>query len=323
MNKFIFICLFDTFLSLFPTVDDQIIFYINQYTRPITFLVIDNKNDSMSLFSYSKKFPESVFVLISNNDCVYPETPPHNFIHLKTNGTIDELRHLGECEHFDMVLIKDHNNELNEQCASVLYALGENVFINVEKRQELFEKHIRELGFNKISHSIVETNLFHCYHPVTFLKRTHWFESASSLNSVRHIISTLHEKKLHKKYDPKHVPTTWLPGINLMTFKVLNGCIPQETIMRNEIVRLFNISHLDWMPNNMILQGCRVELIDFDPLDSEPKTVNTPHMLELMLEFVQAEKKDIEHIYQKILVYCRNYLHPELITHHRALSLWF
>lgn len=318
MNKLIYVTII--FLPLFPMENDPIISCINQYSRPITFFMVDNKNAS-SLIPYAKTFPKSVFVLINKNDLIYHEIFPHNFIHLKTDGTVAELRHLGECEHFDIVWIKNHINKLNKKYAEVLYTLGENVFIDIKTEQKSFIEHMKIFNFKQISNSVTQKKLFHSYHPKTFLTRTQWLEPASESNATRHIISTFQEKKLHKKYDPRHLPTIWLPGINLMTFKILNGYIPPMNLLKEEIIRLFNIPHLDWMPNNIIVQGHHLELIDFDSFGSEAKTVHTQQMLELMLQFVEAEKTKIIDIFQEILIYCRNQLHPEL-KYRSLLSLY-
>jgi len=61
---------------------------------------------------------------------------------------------------------------------------------------------------------------------------------------------------------------SWKPGINLITYLCLNGRYPD----RNNLVQSIAIDrdHSDWMPNNMIVQGNKITLIDKgDPKNEE------------------------------------------------------
>lgn len=92
---------------------------------------------------------------------------------------------------------------------------------------------------------------------------------------------------------------------------MLNGQIPSTSQLQQEITRLFSIDRLDWMPNNMIVQGNTLELIDFDHPGSEPKTVKTQHMLNSVTKFVtEPLPQRIPSIFNEILLYCRQQLHP-------------
>ncbi len=118
---------------------------------------------------------------------------------------------------------------------------------------------------------------------------------------------------LYKNYGINHTVSAWLPGINLMTFKMLNGKIPSFEQLENEVIRLFKVPHVDWMPNNMIVQGNNVSLIDFeDPNGSEPRTVRTQHMLDLVVSFVtEPAREKIPARFDEIINYCYEQIHPE------------
>ena len=81
------------------------------------------------------------------------------------------------------------------------------------------------------------------------------------------IISNFNEKFISKipKYHPNMViKSKWVPGINLLTFKMCNGIYPEKITIKNAIQNLQNIKSNDWMPNNMVIQGKKIELIDRD-----------------------------------------------------------
>ena len=76
------------------------------------------------------------------------------------------------------------------------------------------------------------------------------------------INSTFKEKTLYKPRIDKTIP--WKKGINLWTFKKLNGVYPTKNVIYNEIKRLAALPHEDFVPWNMVIQGKTIELIDWE-----------------------------------------------------------
>jgi len=284
---------------------------INCYKRPITFLAITN--DCNDIISLAQQNPDSVFVFLNAEEISSKLELPSNFIHLSKDCNIEDLEHLSEAEHFDVVFVKKHINKLNYAYAETLYNLGENVFVYIKKEDSPIIPHLLSLEFKQIK-NLSATNLLFCaLHSIKFLKRTHWLQEASDENSVRNILSSLDKKILYKNYGIMPTSSVWLPGINLMTFKMLNGRIPSFDHLKNEIIRLFDIPHVDWMPNNMIVQGNNLSLIDFeDPNGIEPRTVHTKRMLDLVILFVtEHDYKKIPVRFEAVMRYCQQKLHPK------------
>ena len=282
--------------------------YLNEmvqlYKRPITFLALGS--DCFAMIQTLSKEHEGGFVFIDHTSTP-PSHLPTNCIHLNVKCETETLTHLGESEHFDLVFVKDHNQPLDRDYAQALYDLGENVIVHLQREKRALIPHLLSLNFN-----YVKPELYHAHHQITFLKRTHWLEMASDANCVRHIHSNYKEKILYKNFDNQSTASVWLPGINLMTFKMLSGSFPHTDHLQKEIERLYYIPHLDWMPNNIIVQGTNLEFIDFDdPSNSEPKTVHSQEMLNLMHSFVvETDPSNIPRIYNEILIYNRLQIHP-------------
>lgn len=308
-NFSVFIFIYSTCISIYGNEYDSIFNLTQKYTRPITLLELsDNGSPSVNLLM--KMYPDSVFVLLSpQNSSSFLKSS--NFIHLKHNYSINDLIRLGESEHFDIVICyADSCFKNKNEYIKALYNLGENIFVFTKKSCGL-ESYLINHNFNKIS-SFKNLTLYFNAHKITFLKRNQWLEPPSNRNCVRQIISAFDKKILHKNYGKNPVSSTWLPGINLITFKMLNGQIPTSNILTKEIIRLSAIPHLDWMPNNMIVQGSRLSLIDFQDTESiSPKTVRTLEMINLVTKLVQEPTcQNIPRIFQEILFYCRQQLHP-------------
>jgi hypothetical protein len=279
---------------------------IDCYTRPITFLGI-TRNHAL-FFELAMQYPDSVFVLWDCNMISNAIELPENIIHLRSLCTTALLKRIGESEHFDMVYIQEPHQCTSQEVA-LWYHVGEHVIVQSSFKKEIIP-YFYTAGFTDlVTHG--QEVIASAYHPITFLRRNQWLEEPNEGNYVRNITSTYHEKLLHKTYGPNPVKSQWMPGINLVTFKMLQGAIPSATQLCQEIDRLFYIPHLDWMPNNIIVQGNQLQLIDFDVPGSPAKTVHTPHMLYLQKLFVAEEDPDnIPALFETILVYCREQLHP-------------
>lgn len=302
-------CMFFVIAQVQSNELEQINNVINLYKRPITFLgICDNADEMIQILV--KKNPSSVFVLLNTQDINITDVPP-NLIKLNVKIDANIIKRLGECEHFDLVYVNNHAN-----CSSKidyiksLYHSGENVIVSMSNKEFDLIPLLKAYDFHEIGTSSSQASYFISTKSITYLKRNQWFEPSSQSNSVRYIESTYTKKILHKRHMPNSTPSSWLPGINLMTFKVLSGSIPNKCQLIKNISELFKIPHLDLMPNNMIVQGEKLVLIDFDPPGSEPKTVQTLEMLNLLYKFAECKTEDIIYYFNKILLYCKNQIHP-------------
>lgn len=283
---------------------------LDLYERPITFLAITD--DEAFIRNLSIDY-QGVFVHIHPNKIDDYKDYPLNYIHLQKKMSNEDLIHLEESEHFDVVYIKAKALK-DKKCAQTLYHLGEHVFVWVLNSEKKFHKMIHKVNFLPVYTSQFRGDIMYfAKHKIAYNKRTQWLQPPSHLNAVRVINSTFASKTLEKRHEEPPSISAWIPGINLMTFKMLNGRYPNANTLMNEIGRLYYIPHLDWMPNNIVIQGCQLKLIDFDdPETSNPKTVHTETMLSLMLEFVsELDSKKIPGLFDAILHYNRTQIHPE------------
>ena len=88
----------------------------------------------------------------------------------------------------------------------------------------------------------------------------------SALNKKEHTIqSTFTEKKLTKiGKSGKSIISDWAPGINLVTYKMYYGAYPSKDCVKDLCKSLSTIQNNDWLPNNMILQGKKLLMIDIN-----------------------------------------------------------
>ncbi len=125
------------------------------------------------------------------------------------------------------------------------------------------------------------------------------------------IESTFTAKRLTKPvfWPPQTVQTTdWLPGINLLTFKMCNGVYPSIDTIKDRLSTLKSSTHTDWLINNMIIRGSELSWIDVDDLSRSAGAPLKPRLFSdtvLMAhqEFLGLEDtQKIEHYYWNVLI---------------------
>ena len=72
-------------------------------------------------------------------------------------------------------------------------------------------------------------------------------------------------------YFPDMVASDWLPGINLLTFKKLNGVWPTRDMIEKSVVQLNDRWLGDMKIYNLIVQGKNIVPIDFDDPKDEKR----------------------------------------------------
>lgn len=56
----------------------------------------------------------------------------------------------------------------------------------------------------------------------------------------------------------------WVPGVNILTFKMYHGSYPTTEMLQKSMKKLKGIAHNDWSINNMVLSGHRLIFVDFN-----------------------------------------------------------
>ncbi len=258
---------------------------LGKYKRPFTMLELGAKQGYFSLRAAST-YPQSTFVMIEDNSLAkyFPSsdlleickrnTCLHNIVLFNREIVADELERLSECEHFDLVIAFNLFSSCKNNCLELiepLLKLGDNILLEVPNWHNELNEYLSANNIELLctfEHSKIWLREGH----KNILLRRHWLRPLSSTLTIK---STYEEKKLIKNYD-KLTITDWIPGINLITFKMYSGIYPTFDTVRNEILKLKDVAHTDWLAHNMIVQGDTITMIDCnDPRHENENIVAT------------------------------------------------
>ena len=212
-----------------------------RYTRPFTFLGI-GEDSEFEMKDKIADYPESTFVFLGKSSSQEDRLSAlKNVIYLKHSISFQELKNLALCEHVDVLLFNtalEAFNESYEQILHVLRQMAHIVVIALPTGNHIYKQ--------RDPFRLVKTTYIHP-------KKKRW----------SYEIHCDYEYKFLKKTRPNwstYIP--WEPGINMMTYLLFNGSIPsRREVLQNLPI---DLEHTDWLPNNMIVQGSKILLIDKD-----------------------------------------------------------
>lgn len=266
--------------------------HLEKYRRPFTLIDIGASQGYYGL-RCAHDF-NCVAVMLDGNNPAYPHTGDqllticnantnrHNIIHLNEPIKPKSIQRLSECEHFDVTLAMNILHWFGNQWRSLaesLIAMGDYLIIETppfEQKCTAGQKKLRKeilqfiqeqggelMGTAPRHLSDQESPIYLLHTSKKSLQRTTWFKKATNRYEI---LSTFDEKKLIKHHRDTHtqVVTQWIPGINLITFKMMHGAYPTTKQLLEALERLKSIQHNDWMVNNMVLQGDKLTFIDWD-----------------------------------------------------------
>lgn len=267
---------------------------LNKYHRPFDMLDI---GASQGYFSFRAAHDyDCVCVMLEGNNAAYPKLGTQLLDLCKANDSLkniillnkqvipEDLIKLGECESFSVVLALNIIHWFGprwKEVTDAIFNLGDNIIIEtppeekqVSQEQNNLRKAIEEyLIFRKAkiigkvprhTSDNAMANIYLLESEKKRLTRKHWIAPKTS---DQHIITSNYEAKTITKLPPhahKLKVHDWKPGINLVTFLMYNGAYPSREKIEAAIRDIQNPSHNDWTVNNMILQGDRLNLIDWD-----------------------------------------------------------
>lgn len=208
----------------------------SKYSRDITVLDIGEAPVDL-IHKNAANYPKSVFVVLGENQ--EKKELPQNVIWLNHAPTLDDLQRLSLSEHFDVINLHSKISDDFEQVISLCLHMSQHVIVNSAQPYVLEN--------NKSTFAIIKRSLVH---PRTILRKF----------AVHY---DYYEKYLVKVRPPyADQKSTWKPGINLMTYLSFNGSYPDRESVNANLP--LDFTHLDWMPNNMVLQGEKIVLVDTD-----------------------------------------------------------
>ena len=244
---------------------------LSKYTRPFTLLGM-GKDVDLLVENKSQSYPDSVFVLFDK----MPRNEQglsslKNIIWLNHQLLFKEAKDLASCEHVDVLLLFNPLHMFASRWKKALSALRQMAHVIIIQLPKNGESEIES----------VPLKVMHTY--LSQLSGVVIVEGASSIYYILEgkepfpLIKTtlIHPKKRRwsyeiycdythknlKKLRPNWVSLNpWFPGINMMTYLMFNGTIPS----RDQVLENLPLDpeHTDWLPNNMVVQGRNVLLID-------------------------------------------------------------
>lgn len=238
---------------------------LDQYARPITMALISD--DTHLPFMIAKNHPAICVVIDGDKEGVLEKAcynHAHNraIIMLKNNISPANVRRLGECEHIDICFASNFVNRFNvewqkKSAIQAAQTLGEYCFIeSTAQTHELLSKE----GGQPIA-TYHDRTLFLFHNPKTYLARRSWFKRAEN-TTMYTIESSFITKNFVKNKWGVPLTTPWVAGINLQSFRELNGTFPSHSRIRDLLYTLRDIKHNDLFIFNLVLQGDRIVPID-------------------------------------------------------------
>ena len=273
---------------------------LDKYERPFTIVDI-GVEDGSYLLNLAHEYRDSVCVMIQ--DDVYSTELLHvcknhkhlrNVILLKKSIVLNDLTRLSECEHFDAILLfnflKRFGNIWKPVLSSV-FNMGDNIIIEINYNDALsigsgeIESYLALHGATLVE-SNKDSGLYMIKKKNVAIERVNWLFPKITNKKSLVLQSGFKKKELIKTRSWEKKISEWIPGINLVTFKMYHGVYPNKCVIKNSIKKHKNLGHRDWTPANMIIQGDHVALIDFDETGGTPYSAK---MLHKILNFIDID----------------------------------
>lgn len=262
---------------------------LDKYQRPFTVLDIGASEGYFSL-RIASEYECTCVLLEGDNTLLLPKICQlnnnlKNVVVLEKFITPEDLQELGKCEHFDLVIAFNVVHQLKErwkETVDALLTLGDNILIETpppgchtaanSANLPLIEDYLAQTPHGNVVAQVPRYGRPGLPSPDQKYSNVYLFEMNKNViekptwgsPNIRFypIKSTIEEKSFYKARIDKTIE--WKPGINLWTFKNLNGVYPALEVIKEEINRLATFPHGDFVPWNMVIQGNNLELIDWD-----------------------------------------------------------
>ena len=260
---------------------------IKSYNRPVTVLDLGAAQGYFS-FRLAQKYSDSVFAMVEQNeellDLCKLNSELENIIFLNKKLSVQDVSGVADCEHFDVVfclLFVNSFEELWKPALEQVLRLGDKLIIEVPSAGVSRIKKTKGCDYEEVNEylSAIGSVIGHVFHPMLDgefttiylvetkkegILRAYWTRPNKVPGAYR-IKSDENEKKLLKLgYNsyPEREVTQWFPGINLLTFKMLNGIWPTREIIEHNLIDLGYLGGNDVGLKNLIVQGSRLASID-------------------------------------------------------------
>ncbi len=271
---------------------------VSRYKRPITVLDIGAAQGYYS-FRLAHDFPDATIVMIEEDPYLQRicqlNSKLTNIVFLQKRISIDELIRLGECEHFDVVLalqVIHWSLDKWRETTDAIAALGDTILIETPPANDTgaigapylaaIEAYCTGLGativgqFPRHTNPDLLSNLYLIQQKKKHILRAHWYAPAGK--KVYDIKSNTKEKTITKKVKAGKQKYTsvshWIAGINLLTFKALNGVYPAHDTLAKSLHHWQSAGrgYKEPLYENILIQGNQLAPV---PSSGEIQSENT------------------------------------------------
>lgn len=306
-------------VGLYTSNYDHIESLVKKYTIDVTILEIANSEDELYSLNLAKKSNCICIILLMNYGASsviqkIKSENLHNVIVLEPRDLDGQMINaLSKCEHIDVSIIHDYfdcfQNQWRPTTDSFLN-LGNHVFFEISyDNASNVSKGVNFLSYKHPNLKMIENRfkklLFYYETEKKFLEiaRFTQFNKPKSYGLNYEIKSDFNEKLLMKK-NPEAI-TTWIAGINLMTFVMMRGVYPTDDIIRNEIINIEKLFpyHNDLIIGNMVIQGHTIIPIDFN---DKRRSASMPKMLTRAISFFNGDNYRLRNPAEKINKYYKH-----------------
>jgi hypothetical protein len=258
-------------------------------------------------------------------DLCKANTSLENIILLNKQVILADLSKLSECESFSVVLALNIIHWFGprwKEGADAILAMGDNIIIETSPQEDIagkeentLRKSIEEYLVSRNAKILGEVPRHTSAKMATMylfetekkkLVKKQWLTPKEDLDHIS-IASDYEAKKIIKR--PPHASalqvTNWKTGINLMTFLMYNGAYPPRKQIKKALKNIVDETHNDWTVNNMILQGNKLSLVDWNDPTHGPDGVrkNTLRVLKSHLRLIGLkDPAKIEHYFRNRLI---------------------
>jgi hypothetical protein len=272
---------------------DEVCKILKEYKRPITVLEI-GETSSEYTFSIASDFNAICVVLLEKraDHCAHrvKELGYKNIVVLGPRSfPLEDVETLGRCEHFDVVVVHEKDAVFADDfpaAVDLFSQLGDFVFMDVPLLKEyvVSDSQTKVVATSKYYQLVLSSK------PKTSLDIARFTQAKRPYNpdSPYHIKSTFKEKWFYKESLENKVP--WVPGINLITFVMLQGVYPTDTMIRRQFkdMRYGIPYHNDLVLGNVIVQGEKIVPID---LNDKRRNANMDRLLASAITVFNGDKR--------------------------------
>jgi hypothetical protein len=258
---------------------------LDKYKRPFTVLELWAHDGSLTFEIAQNYDAVCIMTEVDNADSLFKLCEKNSYLDnillLKYDLSIRSLKKFGECEHIDVVILPDITQKFQDKWKSALEAaltLGDHIIIESPQATSSFYNDFMSFIAQKKALSLAKPDsktgeihgelLLISMNKKYLIKRRWEYKKSFRVGEYRIESNFVQKKFIKEKQQPKgFYVTDWNAGINLFTFKKLNGMYPKKQTIFSLLKPLGSIKHNDLRIFNIIIQGTKVVPIDCNEND--------------------------------------------------------